>query len=115
MTDVSAGGARHVVRLAADARYRPPPDPRAAEGLTRWTIADETTPGAVQTEINSCAPQTGGPAATGVQSYEECCYVLEGSPVLQTPHGAPRLEPGDYGLLPLGVAHEWRNDGPAPA
>jgi quercetin dioxygenase-like cupin family protein len=115
MTDVSAGGSRHAVRLAADARYRPPPDPRAAEGLTRWTIADETTPGAVHTEFNVCALQPGGSVATGVQSYEECFYVLEGSPVLQTPEGATRLDPGDYGLLPLGVAHGWRNEGPAPS
>ncbi len=35
---------------------------------------------------------------------------------MQTPEGATRLAPGDYGLLSLGVPHEWRNDaGAAPA
>jgi quercetin dioxygenase-like cupin family protein len=54
--------------------------------------------------------------ATGVQSFEECFYVLEGTPIVQTPEGATRLHPGDYGLLPIGVPHEWRNDdGAEPA
>src|SRR5258705_3127958 len=115
MTSVSTSGSRHVVRFAADAEYRPAPDPRTAPGLTRWTIADETTPGAVHTEFNVCTLQPDGGVATGVQSYEECFYVLEGTPTVQTPDGAARLAPGDYGLLPLCVAHEWRNDGFAPA
>jgi quercetin dioxygenase-like cupin family protein len=107
---------RHVVRFAAEADYKEPPDARVGEGLTRWTIADETTPGAVHTEFNVCALEPGGFVATAVQSYEECFYVLEGTPVVQTPEGATRLAPGDYGLLSLGVAHEWRNEaGAAPA
>lgn len=113
MTDVAPS--RHVVRFATDADYRPAPGPRPSTGLTRWTIADETTPGAVHTEFTVCALDSGGSVGTGVQSYEECFYVLDGSPIVQTPEGATRLVPGDYGLLSLGVAHEWRNDGPDPA
>jgi quercetin dioxygenase-like cupin family protein len=112
MTNVSS---RHVVRFAADAVYEPAPDPRAGTGLSRWTIADETTPGAVHTEFSVCELESGGIVATAVQSFEECFYVLEGSPIVQTPEGATRLVPGDYGLLPLGVAHAWRNDGNEPA
>ena len=104
------------MRFAAEADYKPPTDARAGEGLTRWTIADETTPGAVHTEFNVCALEPGGHVATAVQSYEECFYVLEGTPIVQTPEGATRLAPGDYGLLSLGVPHEWRNEaGVAPA
>jgi quercetin dioxygenase-like cupin family protein len=106
---------RHVVRFAGDATYEPPPGNRAATGLTRWSIADETTPGAVHTEFNVCALDPGGRVAGGVQSYEECFFVLEGSPIVQTAEGATRLVPGDYGLLPLGVAHEWRNEEGTPA
>jgi mannose-6-phosphate isomerase-like protein (cupin superfamily) len=106
---------RHVVRYAADATYEPAPGSRAASGLTRWTIVDETTPGAVHTEFNVCALESGGSVSTGVQSYEECFYVLEGTPTVRTPEGATRLVPGDYGLLPLGVPHEWRNEGGEPA
>jgi mannose-6-phosphate isomerase-like protein (cupin superfamily) len=106
---------RHVVAYAADAQYLPPPDPRAGQGFTRWTIVDENSPGAVHTEFSVCALEPGGSVATAVQSYEECFYVLEGSVIVQTPDGATRLAPGDYGLLPLGVPHSWRNEGSEPA
>jgi mannose-6-phosphate isomerase-like protein (cupin superfamily) len=102
---------RHVVAYAADAKYVPPADPRGGEGFSRWTIVDENSPGAVHTEFNVCALEPGGSAATAVQSYEECFYVVEGSPIVQTPQGATQLVPGDYGLLPLGVPHSWRNAG----
>jgi quercetin dioxygenase-like cupin family protein len=32
--------------------------------------------------------------------------------VLDTAEASVRLGPGDYALLPVGVAHAWRNDGP---
>jgi mannose-6-phosphate isomerase-like protein (cupin superfamily) len=106
---------RHVVCRAADADYRAPADARAGAGLTRWTIVGEGAPGVVHTEFNVCALAPGGHVATAVQSYEECFYVLDGSPVVQTPEGATRLVPGDYGLIPLGVPHAWHNDRPQPA
>src|SRR5262245_18314017 len=106
---------RHVVAYAADAQYLPTPDPRAGQGLGRWTIADENSPGAVHTEFNVCALQPGGFVSTAVQSYEECFFVLEGNPVVRTPDGATRLVPGAYGLLQIGVPHAWRNGGDAVA
>ena len=78
---------RHVVAYAADAQYRPPADPRAVTGFSRWTIVDENSPGAVHTEFNVCTLEPGGSAATTVQSYEECFYVVEGSLIVQTPQG----------------------------
>ena len=48
---------------------------------------------------------------THVHSYEESLYVLDGEVVLQTPGEAARLGPGDYGLIPVGVAHSLRNEG----
>ncbi|SNT63334.1 Cupin domain-containing protein [Asanoa hainanensis] len=99
---------RHVVVRAADAVFEPSPDGR---GGTRWMIAGEGSPGALHTEFSVCALEPGDRVATAVQSYEECFYVLDGNPVLQTPEGATRLVPGDYGLLPVGVAHAWRNEG----
>ena len=80
---------RHVVRRAAEARYAAPPEARAAEGYTRWMIADETTPGSAHTEFNVCALEPGGHVATAVQSFEECFYVTEGTPILRTPDGEP--------------------------
>jgi quercetin dioxygenase-like cupin family protein len=104
---------RHVVRRAAEAEYRPSAESRAGSGLTRWPIADESTPGAVHTEFNLCALESGGSVATAVQSYEECFFVIEGNPIVQTPEGATRLTAGDYGLIPVGMPHEWRNDNAA--
>jgi quercetin dioxygenase-like cupin family protein len=101
---------RHVVKLAAEAQYLAPADPRAGKGLARWSIVDEHSPGAVHTEFSVCALAAGGTVPAGVQSYEECFYVLDGSPVLQTPEGATRLVAGDYGLLHTGVPHEWHNE-----
>jgi quercetin dioxygenase-like cupin family protein len=101
---------RHVVCRADEAKYTVPEEPRSAEGYSRWVIADETTTGAAHTEFNVCALEPGGKVTTAVQSYEECFYVTEGNPILQTPDGAVRLVPGDYGLLPLGVPHAWRNE-----
>jgi quercetin dioxygenase-like cupin family protein len=46
-----------------------------------------------------------------VRSYEECFYVLAGSVVLETTEGASLLQAGDYGLVPVGLAHSWRNEG----
>jgi quercetin dioxygenase-like cupin family protein len=105
---------RHVVRWAADAQYRPAPDTRGAGGLTRWTIADEGTPGAVHTEFSVCALAPDGHIDVAVQSYEECFYALDGALVLRTPDGATRLVPGDYGLIPLGVPHGWANESGEP-
>jgi quercetin dioxygenase-like cupin family protein len=101
---------RHTVRRAAEADFRVVPEARDAEGLTCWTIAGEGSPGAVHTEFNVCALAPGGRAGTAVQSFEECFYVLAGSPLLGTPEGATRLRPGDYGLIPPGVPHAWHND-----
>jgi quercetin dioxygenase-like cupin family protein len=106
---------RHVVLPAAEADFLAPADSRAATGLTRWTIAGEGTPGAVHTEFNICSLVSGGYVDTGVQSYEECFYVLAGNPSLTTSEGTTTLVPGDYGLIPLGVPHGWGNDSGQPA
>jgi quercetin dioxygenase-like cupin family protein len=98
---------RHVVRLAEDARYERPPEPwaRGSIGYTRWSVLDEATPGAVHTGFAMSSLEPGGQVPAKVQSYEECFYVLDGSPVLQLSGSATRLAPGDYGLIPVGVPH----------
>jgi quercetin dioxygenase-like cupin family protein len=50
-----------------------------------------------------------------VHSFEESVFVLEGRLVLDTAEGSVLLAPGDYGLIPIGVAHAARNPGPGPA
>jgi quercetin dioxygenase-like cupin family protein len=99
---------RHIVRYATDAEYRD------EGGLRRWSIVDETTPAAVHTGFGVCELPPSGSVPARVQSFEECFYVLDGSVVLHSPDGATLLRPGDYGLLPIGVAHSWSHPSPPP-
>lgn len=100
--------ARHVVRRAGEAGFEP-----VSPGLARWPVVDESTAVHTGFEVVELDPGAGVPAR--VQSFEECFYVLSGAPVVQTASGAALLAPGDYGLLPVGVAHGWRNDSHQPA
>jgi len=106
---------RHLVRKAADAAYVVPgalaPD---SAGLARWSVVDETG-GAVHTGFGIVALDPGGTGAVHVHSFEESFYVLDAEVVLETPDTAVLLCPGDYGVIPVGVPHAWRNDGVAAA
>lgn len=107
--------ARHLVRRAADAAYRDAgalaPD---AVGLSRWSVVDDGS-GSVHTGFGVCRLDADGVVPSHVHSFEKSVYVLDGEVVLQTPEAAVRLEPGDYGLVPVGVPHSLRNEGDAPA
>jgi quercetin dioxygenase-like cupin family protein len=96
---------RHLVRRGARAQYVP-----AGDGLSRWPVVDESTP-AVHTGFALSVLQPGGSVPARVQSFEESFYVVDGSLELRTPEGAVALGPGDYGLLPTGYPHAWRNGG----
>jgi quercetin dioxygenase-like cupin family protein len=100
---------RHVVRRAGEAGFAP-----VSPGLRRWSVAAEDNV-AVHTGFGVCELAPGAETATRVQSFEDCFYVLSGSAVLQTAGDAVALVPGDYGLLPVGVAHSWRNESGEPA
>ncbi|MGH3683327.1 MAG: cupin domain-containing protein, partial [Natronosporangium sp.] len=86
-----------------------------ATGYTRWPAVDEHSPGAVHTGFDLCELAPGGTVPACVASYEQTVFLLAGEAVLQTPEGAARLRPGDYGLLPVGVPHAWRNEAGEPA
>jgi quercetin dioxygenase-like cupin family protein len=103
----------HLVRRASEAAYA---DPGAlapgSAGLARWSIVDEAGP-AVHTGFGVCRLDAGGTVPAHVHSLEESVYVLDGEVVLRTPEASVRLRPGDYALLPVGVAHAWHTDGQA--
>jgi quercetin dioxygenase-like cupin family protein len=106
---VSAFRAGHLVRLAADADFAKPDTWAAgAEGYQRWTVVGEEA-GAVHTGFGICELAPGGSLPPHVHSFEESFYVVEGTAVVDTPDGSHEVEPGDYGLLPVGVPHQWRN------
>src|SRR5690606_8232606 len=107
---------RHSVVRASEARYETPANLTGhSTGFTRWSAVDDTTPGAVHTGFAICRLDAGGRVATCVASYEQSVYGVEGEVVLQTSEGATLIRPGDYGLIPVGVPHSWRNVGGAPA
>jgi len=105
---------RHLVRRADEARFAAPPWAAADGGFFRWSIVDESGP-AVHTGFGVCACEPGGSTPTHVHSYEEGFYVLEGEAILQTLEGAFLLRPGDYGFVPIGAPHAWRNAGDGSA
>ncbi len=103
---------RHVVARAADAEYGLPGIYEGnSEGFGRWSIVDDSHPGAVHTGFGVCRLQAGGSIAPHVHSFEESVFVLEGEVACETRAGAVLLGPGDYGLVPVGVEHGWRNAG----
>ncbi|WP_211588831.1 cupin domain-containing protein [Allorhizocola rhizosphaerae] len=88
---------------------------RAGRGLTRWPAIGEHTPGAVHTEFEVCVLEPGGSVEPAVQSFEECFFILEGTPQLRTESGGFALHVGDYGLIPVGSPHAWHNPSAEPA
>lgn len=107
---MSAGlmSSRHLVRRGDELELTAPPG-STAEGFHRWSVVDETTPGAVHTTfaISELAP--GGRIPAHVHSFEDSLFVLEGEVIVDTPDGSFGLLPGDYGVMPLGSPHALRN------
>lgn len=101
--------AAHLVRRAAETAY-----PLPVDGYARMPVVGEDS-GAVHTGFGLCVLEPGAEVPAHIHSYEESVYVTEGSPTLQTPDGATLLGPGDYGMIPVGVPHAWRNESGAPA
>jgi quercetin dioxygenase-like cupin family protein len=107
--------ARHIVRRAAEARFAGPPEwAPAAAGFRRWAAVDELTgalAGAVHTGFGICELDPGGRLPGHVHSFEQSFFILEGEVALSTPEGSFLLGPDDYGLVPVGLPHAWRNNG----
>ncbi len=107
--------ARHIVRRGGEATFAVPAEFAGhSAAFRRWTVVDETGP-AVHTGFGICALDPGGSVAIHIHSFEESVYLLEGEAELATSEGSFRLRPGDYGLIPVGVPHAWKNAAPGPA
>jgi quercetin dioxygenase-like cupin family protein len=106
---------RHLVRRGGEA-VAAVPDGWAthSRGFRRWSVVDEQA-GAVHTGFGACELDPGGSVAAHVHSFEETFYLLDGEAAVETSEGATLLRAGDYGLLPVGVPHAWRNPGAVPA
>jgi quercetin dioxygenase-like cupin family protein len=100
---------RHLVCRAADADYKVPGGWAAgAVGYLRWNVIGEHT-GSAHTGFGICALAAGGSVPAHVHSFEETFYILAGTAVIDMPDGAHQVGPGDYGLIPVGTPHAWRN------
>ncbi len=83
-------------------------------GFRRWTIVTGTA-GSVHQDFGICELDSDGFIDTHVHSFEESFFVLSGEVVCHTHEGAFRLREGDYGAVPVGAAHAWRNHSSEPA
>lgn len=104
---------RHVVRRSGEMELTVPPG-STAEGFRRWSVVDESTPGAVHTTFAISELAAGGRIPAHVHSFEDSLFVLEGEVVVDTADGALRLGPGDYGVMAIGKPHALRNVSEAP-
>jgi quercetin dioxygenase-like cupin family protein len=106
---------RHIVHRAEDANYGVPEMyGTGSRGLGRWSLVDHTSP-SVHTGFGICELAAGGEVDSHVHSFEESFHVIGGEVVLETPEASALLVPGDYGVIPLGVPHRWRNAGTSTA
>lgn len=107
--------ARHIVRRGGEANFAVPHEfAGRSGGFQRWPVVDEATP-AMHTGFGICRLEAGGSVATHIHSFEESVHQLEGDAELATSEGIFLLRPGDYGLIPVGVPHAWRNVANGPA
>jgi quercetin dioxygenase-like cupin family protein len=107
--------ARHLVARAGQADpVVPGPFADHSAGFRRWPVVGEAS-GAAHTGFGICDLEPGGRLDAHVHSFEESVFVLEGRLVLDTAEGSVALRQGDYGFVPVGLAHAARNPGPGPA
>jgi len=99
----------HIVKLAADLEHRTPVEFEGrSNGYAGDSVVDEPG-GSVQMGFRLARLDAGGHVDAHVHSFEESVYVIDGSMTVDTPEGSVELVPGDYGLLPVGVTHAFRN------
>ena len=99
----------HIVKTTADIVYQTPSEFEGrSKGYTGDTVVDERG-GSVQMGFRVARVEPAGHVDAHVHSFEESIYVIEGSLVVDTTEGSFELVTGDYGLLPVGMTHAFRN------
>ena len=99
----------HIVKKASRMAYAVPSEfSGRSVGYTADSSVDEPG-GAVQMGFRLGRLEGDGRVDTHVHSFEESLYVLSGELTVDTPEGSYALVAGDYGLLPVGMPHAFRN------
>lgn len=100
---------QHIVKKAGDFRYTTPAEfSNQSKAYTAEAVVDESV-GAVQMGFRVANLEPGGQVDSHVHSFEESIYVLDGSLTIDTTEGTFELTTGNYGLLPVGMTHAFRN------
>jgi len=99
-------------------------DPAAAEtpllyrphstGFLRATYVDRAM-GSVHMGTGICFLDAGGAVQPHLHSFEESFYILEGAVSVEMGDKPHLLGPGNFGLIPTGTRHSWKNAGPGAA
>jgi quercetin dioxygenase-like cupin family protein len=99
----------HIVRKSDELTFELPVEFNGhCVGYRRDDVVNEAR-GSTQMGFAVAHLESGGHVETHVHSWEESLYVIEGSLVVDTTEGGYLLQPGDYGLLPVGMSHGLRN------
>jgi quercetin dioxygenase-like cupin family protein len=77
------------------------------DGYAHCSLVDRSM-GAVHTDLGLARLAPGARTPFHVHSFEQCAYVLEGTPVVDLEGRCYQLEAGDYALFPVGTPHAWR-------
>jgi mannose-6-phosphate isomerase-like protein (cupin superfamily) len=81
----------------------------AATGYRRGMAVGEDDH-AVHTGFVISELDAGGDIPWHVHSFEESCYVVFGTAVIDTAEGSFRISEGGYGVVPIAMPHRWRNE-----
>jgi quercetin dioxygenase-like cupin family protein len=104
---------RHLVARQSDAAFTVPERFAALSGgFRRWTVVEGAT--SVHQDFGICELDPSGSINAHAHAFEESFFVLSGEVVCHTHEGAFRLGEGDYGVIPVGSTHAWRNESSAP-
>src|ERR1700733_541678 len=89
--------------------YRP-----QSTGFRRATYVDRTI-GSVHMGAGICFLDPNGAIQPHLHSFEESFYILEGNLALEIGKETHAVSPGNFGLIPTGVPHHWKNAGTGTA
>ena len=105
----------HLVRPADAVEFVAPSTGWAggATGYRRCTAVGEDDH-AVHTGFVISELDPDGSIPWHVHSFEESCYVVTGTAVIDTAEGSYRLSEGGYGVVPIAMPHRWRNESQLP-
>jgi quercetin dioxygenase-like cupin family protein len=101
--------ANHIVKKVGELTFDVPSEFNGrSRGYGRDNVVDEPG-GSVQMGFAVARLESGGQVDSHIHSFEESLYVVAGALTVDTPEGSVQLVAGDYGLIPVGMTHAFRN------